>query len=326
MFLNSENMRRKIVEALKSANSAKLAVAYWGEGAVKNLGLEKFDTRDLRIVCNLLSGGTNPNVINELQKHAQVRHCTNLHAKVYLTGSAAIVSSSNASTNGLGSEGDNANQLIEAGVLAEDQTLLTVIDSWFEKVWEEAKEIKNVDLNEAKRSWEKTRNNRAWDRKTSKSQGPILFGHPLDELKDRNIFVTISNYERDLTQKAKKEKENYLQTAEFSENLSCYEVKTSNWRKLLPPTSYVIDCYVNPRTGKLEVHSKFFRVLENLEKQGCLVWGLDIEKARIAHAVELVMSPDDNAKIEEAIGRLPWVRAKKEFWKTIPITNLLLKA
>ena len=156
-FLAGAEEIRKEVQTLirihKSDKSICIAVAFWGSGAQDILAHEKA----FRVICNLRGGGTNPAVIRELGKksNVEVRHLDNLHAKVVLADSGAIVSSSNFSTNGLGIEGNAANALREAGIfIAEGHNdAVNLIARWFDDLWQTATHVSDTDLDRASRLW-----------------------------------------------------------------------------------------------------------------------------------------------------------------------------
>ena len=121
---------------------------------------ERFDaeslaSKDVVIVCDLMSGACNPDEIERLQKtlgKPGVRTRDRLHAKVWLTDRGAIVGSSNVSANGLGFEGDELKGSIEANVFIDDAKTLAGIGHWFENdVMDQAREITKADLKEARR-------------------------------------------------------------------------------------------------------------------------------------------------------------------------------
>lgn len=104
---------------------------------------------NVKIICNLTSGGTNPSVIETIPRHC-IRHHEALHAKVYLGDDDAIVCSANASANGLGLEGQEQQAWKEAGCRTNE--IIDII-LWFNKLWEESAEITDELLAEAKRRW-----------------------------------------------------------------------------------------------------------------------------------------------------------------------------
>lgn len=126
------------------------AVAFWGIGSEEML--KKSGRKNVRLICNLIMGGTNPNVIeNCLGEHLK-QHST-LHAKVYIGDHQAIVTSANASANGLGFEAGVASGWLEAGVLIDDPKQLKGICEWFDRTWKASREITKADIENAKRSW-----------------------------------------------------------------------------------------------------------------------------------------------------------------------------
>src|SRR5262245_2159208 len=124
-FLSGRRLDEEI-KRMAAERQARCAVAFWGRGAPQNFRHPK----GVRIVCNLAQGATNPAASAELQRRgADVRQCDVLHAKVYLGQTNAVVTSANASTNGLASEGREAARWKEAGALLE---VTPPIEEWFE--------------------------------------------------------------------------------------------------------------------------------------------------------------------------------------------------
>jgi hypothetical protein len=111
----------------------RFAVAFWGNGALTSLGLDGRGAIGAKIICNLESGATNPDVVKQLiQSGAVVRSNPKLHAKVYASSSTIILGSSNASANGLVVEGKNElTGWIEANIMTDDPTLVGKVGKWF---------------------------------------------------------------------------------------------------------------------------------------------------------------------------------------------------
>jgi phosphatidylserine/phosphatidylglycerophosphate/cardiolipin synthase-like enzyme len=99
-FLDGAAATEEIKKLTVSSKNARLAVAFWGDGATAGLGLiEK--GKSATIICNLKSGGTNPQEIQKLlDNNISVKQCDTLHGKVYLFDDHVILGSSNASANG----------------------------------------------------------------------------------------------------------------------------------------------------------------------------------------------------------------------------------
>lgn len=127
-----------------SKGPVRLAVAFWGVGALRQLGLDASrDLHELSVICNLSVGGCTPGVIRELlDRGAKVRALATLHAKVYLGPDEAIVGSANASMNALsGRSGIGWN---EACVQVTSPSDLVTLSDWFDTLWVDA-----VDMSDA---------------------------------------------------------------------------------------------------------------------------------------------------------------------------------
>ncbi|UYV39230.1 phospholipase D family protein [Rhodobacteraceae bacterium D3-12] len=143
----------QLIEGLRAEylrkQRADLAVAFWGRDALGNLGLQ--DGKGVRIVCNLMSGGTNPNEIRALRRiGADVRQLNDLHAKIGIVGDMSFVGSSNMSANGLGIEGASASWR-EANVVY--SSARPEIVEMFTAFWDAATEINEADLEAAATAW-----------------------------------------------------------------------------------------------------------------------------------------------------------------------------
>lgn len=131
---------------------ASLAVAFWGNGAAELLGLTRLAS--VRIICNLQSGACNRAVVEQLVYNPKVelRTINNLHAKVYIAQTGAIVGSSNCSHNGMPAlTGDNSitdiDGSLEANVLLRSVQLRNELQDWFDKIWSESIEVNCGNLN-----------------------------------------------------------------------------------------------------------------------------------------------------------------------------------
>ena len=156
-FLHEEQLTRAIRRLTGSRKTkVKLAVAYWGSGSLRLLGLDP-SRSNLEIVCCLKGGKSDPNVISRFGSRA--RQNDKLHAKVIWTRRAAIVSSANASSNGLPEEEQTAAGLIEAGILVDRPPELVAIRKWFDRLYGRAKKITCADLQAA----QSARDQRIWN-------------------------------------------------------------------------------------------------------------------------------------------------------------------
>jgi hypothetical protein len=143
--IHGTRLEAAIVKLLENAEFAKIAVAYWGKGAVTRLIPPSLNPTKTLIVCDFMSGFCNPAEIETLidrfgglkgepgkgRPYSGVAKQKMLHAKVWLTDKAAILGSSNASANGLGQEGNETIKSAEANLYIDDRQTLDAIGEWF---------------------------------------------------------------------------------------------------------------------------------------------------------------------------------------------------
>lgn len=191
MFLGPEQYSDALVRMVAKESSLDVAVAFWGKGA--ELKVHPDETKPIRILCNLLSGGTNPWVIArflkraELNSHIQIRQCDQLHAKVLVGRSQAIIGSANISANGLGLDGAETGRWIEAGVHTTAIEEVEGARAWFEQLWNSTcvRVITSDDLAQAIVAYKRHRGTRP----DSSGTGPFSFSKFTPaELIDRDAY------------------------------------------------------------------------------------------------------------------------------------------
>lgn len=190
MFLSSKNYLDQFQRLIEGGQHVSLAVAFWGRGADKLIETA-WAGESLRILFNLGNGGTNPKVIRSLLDISirlpglELRIADDLHAKVAVSETAAIIGSANCSVNGLGLEGPECAGWEEAGVRIDDHTQIAHIQGWFDGLWARGHAITEQRLSDAQIQWDRNRSSRP---KLAKS-----FSEALDagELRNRDIHVEI---------------------------------------------------------------------------------------------------------------------------------------
>ncbi|PCI26774.1 MAG: hypothetical protein COB67_09825 [SAR324 cluster bacterium] len=245
-LLTERETAKEIRELTQNSTSLKFAVAFWGDGSIDSLEIN--DSPDeIKIICNLLSGATNPSVIKTLQENEKVdlRHHPQLHAKVYWTKNRGIVGSSNASANGLNFEGKGSKGWFEANLLTEDRSVLNQLEVWFDGLWQQSEDINSEVLEEASLRWKlrrKSRVNRSGKVKESLLQA--LFNDP-EDFKDRGIKLALyfTGERSQLANEGLEEIKKSL-SIEKSDELDCYE----DWEEI-PPGTDIIDIYLGSRGG-----------------------------------------------------------------------------
>lgn len=191
----TKNSLECVRQIIANAEEAIIAVAYWGNCAMKELGLDMIDKERQKkfiIICDLMSGACNPDVIRELLGNDNkfvVRKCSSLHAKIYWTPGAVVIGSSNVSANGLGFEGAELSGLLEANALVTNEVFLDKCIDWLRlEVLPKSSQINPSDLALADNFWRPRRQNRqTLTRVLSLSE---LLKNPI-ELKDRPWYVWI---------------------------------------------------------------------------------------------------------------------------------------
>lgn len=193
MFLSSENYLDHLKQLIAGSQHLSIAVAFWGKGAEKLF--ENWQGKKLRIICNLESGATNPEVITAIREwkgkkvfEVEVRTLGDLHAKVVLGEHEAIMGSANISANGLGYEASECSGWQEAGLRVADQQVLKTARDWFEQQWQRAgQDLTDDQLDQARLAWEKHRASRP----NPSNNANCLLDAPLEALLDRPIYLAI---------------------------------------------------------------------------------------------------------------------------------------
>ena len=170
----------------------EIAVAFWGSGAVEQLGLDDAN-KSYRILLDLTSGGSNPKVVAQLLKLRPklVRCVDRLHAKAFIGKSEVLIGSANASANGLGEEGSEATHWRELGLSSKSRKDIVAAQAWFEGLWEDSREITQKMLACAREKWEKRQKARPLHVSASKDLLEAASANP-DAFKNRNIFISVS--------------------------------------------------------------------------------------------------------------------------------------
>jgi hypothetical protein len=249
-ILNGPEAETAISRYLRKCRRARIAVAYWGEGATRRLGLANVAERgaDIEIICDLMSGSCNPYVIRELRDlfgddHVLTR--TKLHAKVWITNVGAVLGSSNASANGLGHEGAETERLVEANleIGSSDASEIQAWERWYQtQVKKGAAPVTDAMLKAAIPRWRSRRRYR----------DPAAPGSLLDKMRenpdyfrDKPFVVSIFEHS-DATRKAERAFQKEREDRGLK-NIDFYE----GWRQR--PATFILDFDWKPisKTAKL---------------------------------------------------------------------------
>ncbi len=147
------------IRAVLSGSRKDIAVAFWGAEPLKRLGIS--DASNMRVACDLYSGACNPSAIKDLlDSGASVFDVPGLHAKVYLGTAAMVVGSANVSANGLGEEGIEILDGLEAGIKSDHAADLARADAWFKELLLDREPVGPEVLSELMRLWARRRRGR----------------------------------------------------------------------------------------------------------------------------------------------------------------------
>lgn len=136
-LLREGQLAKSFRKRIKNGEPFNVAVAFWGKGAAKKLGVTEASRG--KILCNLSSPACNPHAIKTLVElgGVEVRSHPRLHAKFYMGKAFLIVGSSNVSTNGLNEDGAAAAGWIEANLLTDDAAAIKAAEKMFSVLWKD---------------------------------------------------------------------------------------------------------------------------------------------------------------------------------------------
>jgi hypothetical protein len=244
LFLEGHQLTSELKHIVRRKGPVKIAVAYWGSSGLELLGINP-NRKDLTIVCCLKGGKSDPDVIKQFGKRAKQND--RLHAKIIWTSRAAIVSSANASSNGLPEEENSAAGLIEAGVLISDPKQLKSIEKWVDRLHAMSRPIGKAELDAARLA----RNKRLWGIPNARQKKQPLIdalreGGKLEFDKQRIFFLfckeLATNKELTAARTIVREgKSTISRTYRISESQLSDVDYYFDW-PAIPPNAYLIDC------------------------------------------------------------------------------------
>lgn len=240
MFISSESYFRKIENIFDTSKTLCIAVAFWGKGAEKII--KNWKGNNIKIICNLFSGGTNPYVIEEISKNKniEIKHNNKLHAKVIISDNSLIIGSANISANGLGYEDTELNQWQEAGYIVTTPYDIIQCQNWFNSLWNESASCTNSDIKHARKIWERNRFYRQVN--PIKNELSTLSNEVLED----KIYLAV--YQEEASQEAQKlfkkiKKENSKVLNDRLELLDYFDDWSDRYKEPLPKDAYIIPVY-----------------------------------------------------------------------------------
>lgn len=257
MFLTSSDYQQAVTSLAADEEELLAAVAFWGKGA-DTMICPRVGQR-ARLICNVDSGATNPQVIKALRDKpgVTIRQSDKLHAKVIAGAKKALVGSANFSANGLNLEGSEQSWWDEAGLLTEDPGQIAAIHQWFAGQWDAARDISDNDLQLAQLRWSQRRSGRT-------ASAPI---HAFERLRptdaeDRKIYLVI--YNEAMSQDGEKafQQEQKKRTCQPQTDITVLPPLYEGWPDL-PTNALLIDLYYK-EGRKMECAGIFTRTLQDI--------------------------------------------------------------
>lgn len=267
MFVSGNGYLQAVQDVLRSANRqvVYMAVAFWGKGADR-----LFDNLPkgikIRVICNLTTGGTNPQTIRtllEMGPWISIRQLNDLHAKVICGDKTVVIGSANCSSNGLALQGQQCTGWREAGVVTDSEEVLADVRPWLENLWHSAQGICDEDLELAQDNWGRRR---ALTNREDADRSIFDRRHGKDYWEGKRVYLAI--YCQDASNQAEleydkiKRREDRKATAGAVAKsvLSFYE----NWNAL-PIDATLIDVWYRKRKKTAEVGDECYRRLPALD-------------------------------------------------------------
>lgn len=243
-FITGDDYTSTVQNVLSNGQETRCAIAFWGHEWINYFdGL----IQPIQIICNLESGATNPSIIEKFRhkKNIELRTHCRLHSKVVLSGNNAIIGSANASANGLSLEDSELRGWIEAGVMTQNPEIIADADQWFNRLWGDAIDVKQMDsskLNMIIESWKDRRRRRHPDLMSPEVSILAKLKNDPEWFKDSNILIVITRDSASM--EAEKTFHRILPKIEEQDNADFYEDFTE-----LPSDHFIVDLYYGPRKG-----------------------------------------------------------------------------
>ncbi|WP_369929862.1 hypothetical protein [Xanthomonas sp. NCPPB 2632] len=145
------------------------------------------------MLLELRSGGTNPAEVRRLidLPHVEVKQFTRLHAKAYIAKEGVVIGSTNASANGLGSEGSQSTSWHELAVRTTDASVVQDTKRWFKNKWSAGQPIKSRDLTQAELKWKERQKIRPKGVNKAKDILAAALDDP-NNYRNRDLFVVVT--------------------------------------------------------------------------------------------------------------------------------------
>lgn len=244
----------------------------------KFINMSKID--NIKIICNAKSSSCNPFTVHDLlqQNNVEIKSRNDIHAKMYLFDNTALISSANATQNGLG------DGTIEVASQTTDESAINEIKLWFNTLWQDSQSENVSDYDDE--TWETLKSNWLLQNRSKKSK-PSLYDLTITKKLPHNISFIFWN-EDDSTpeQSIVEEQAEKIKTVELPQNAENWdfwieeEDAKINDKSLYNELEGVLKKYYNQTMISLRTHENTSRVYKAdnfacklLDKPIWLEWG-----------------------------------------------------
>ncbi len=294
-FLDEVEALKAIRNLFNTSTTAKLAVAFWGSGAITNLGLDR-DDLDVEVICNLDSGACNPieiDALRRLRPLVPVRSDPRLHGKVYWTPNGVVLGSSNASTNGLAVE-MGLSGWAEANIFSNDPKLIEASYLWFETRRRDAYEINDEQIALATKIWKDRARTAPTGTQLGLDLGAVVRGNPAHPAWPS---VKLAVYSEDLSDEGKAALNKERRESPILRSMDAYE----RWHNEIHAGDWLLDFYIEHGQGEFQ---GYWHVPTPKIESKLLTYVSKRSAINLAGLGVLKLTKADKTKLERAAPRL----------------------
>lgn len=282
-FLSDSALSSAIHDMLATNDCLNLAVAFWGNGSEARFKKQTYS--EVRIVCNLSMGGTNPGAVRKLIERFSddnVRQLDTLHAKVLIGDEHVIVSSANISTNGVGDDTETPATWREAGYR---KTATKAEQKWFEEIFATSRRITEDDLVQAEAAWKERAQVAA--EKQSKS-GKSLLDYDFERADFPLLYWYDNSNEWNPTEEAKEKFEEHTDDKLRAHIADSVDVETEAELKILKPGRFLLSFEYS---DKNPTELAWYQVTSEFIKDAYTYVGEEDEKIDIVIVTDKISQP-----------------------------------
>ncbi|MCK9247008.1 MAG: phospholipase D-like domain-containing protein [Anaerolineaceae bacterium] len=145
LIFDTVEKRNEIGEILRKVSKEGIQEALIASPYVSNIEnlLDFKKISSLHLICDATSPSCNPLTLQALceNKKVFIRSIPNLHAKIYIFDQNLLITSANATPNGLGQVNTDSQGTIEAGIYTTQRETVDKAKKWFKTLWNNPRSV-----------------------------------------------------------------------------------------------------------------------------------------------------------------------------------------